>query len=58
MPLLKLGRKAIESRRLDADTVRELHRVIDRKRHLNPEEYELLRSLARAVKVGEVERRS
>lgn len=56
MPLLKLGRKVIEDRRLDAATLRELRHVIDRKRHLSPEEYDLLRSLGRAVKSGQVER--
>ena len=56
MSLLKLSRKAIEARRLDADTIRELRRVMDGRPHLNPEEYEMLRRLGRAVKSGEVDR--
>jgi hypothetical protein len=56
MPLVRLSSKAIEARRLDADTVRELRLAMDRRSHLNPEEYEILRRLGRAVKSGEVER--
>ncbi len=54
MNLVKLGRKAIETRRLDADTVQKLRRFMDCRSHLDPEEYEVLRSLGRAVKSGEV----
>ena len=55
MSLMKLSRKAIEARRLDADTVWELRRVMNRRPHLDPEEYEILRRLGQAVKSGEVE---
>ena len=54
MNLVKLGRSAIEARRLDGDTFREMRRLMDSRSHLSPEEYETLRSMGRAVKSGEV----
>ena len=54
MNLVRLGRKAMETRRLDADTVRDLRRFMDGRSHLDPEEYEALKQLGRAVKSGEV----